>query len=60
MLRRTVLLIAHRLSTVRRADQILVLEGGGIIEAGDHHSLLQRQGVYARMHRGALAESGDS
>lgn len=60
MLRRTVLLIAHRLSTVRRADQILVLEGGGIIETGDHHSLLQSQGAYARMHRVALSEPGDS
>ncbi len=60
MLRRTVLLIAHRLSTVRRADRILVLEGGGIIEAGDHHSLLQSQGAYARMHRVALSEPGDS
>jgi len=60
ILRRTVLLIAHRLSTVRHADRILVLEDGGIIEAGDHHSLLMCQGAYARMHRVAMAESGNS
>ncbi|MGD8374560.1 MAG: ABC transporter ATP-binding protein [Acidobacteriota bacterium] len=50
---RTVLLIAHRLSTVRRAHQILVLERGRITEAGDHETLLRRQGAYARMHRRA-------
>lgn len=60
IMRRTVLLIAHRLSTVRHADQILVLEDGGIIEKGDHHALLRNRGAYARMHRVALAEPVDS
>jgi len=46
---RTTLVIAHRLSTVMDADQILVLQGGRIIERGSHQQLLDAQGEYARM-----------
>ncbi len=46
---RTTLIIAHRLSTVVDADQILVLESGRVIEHGRHHQLLARGGPYARM-----------
>ncbi|MEV6693549.1 ABC transporter ATP-binding protein [Micromonospora sp. NPDC051196] len=46
---RTTITIAHRLSTVRDADQIVVLDHGRIAEAGDHHSLLNRQGRYATL-----------
>ena len=46
---KTVLMIAHRLSTVCRADQILVLSDGQLKEAGTHHELLQREGLYASM-----------
>ena len=46
---RTTLMIAHRLSTVMDMDQILVLEGGVIVERGSHHSLLSKDGVYARL-----------
>ena len=46
---RTTLVIAHRLSTVMDADQILVLEGGRIIERGSHRELLEAGGAYARM-----------
>ncbi|NWF79359.1 MAG: ABC transporter ATP-binding protein [Chloroflexi bacterium] len=46
---RTTLVIAHRLSTVRHADRIIVLEAGRVIEAGTPAELLHRQGAYARM-----------
>ena len=54
---RTTLVIAHRLSTVRDADQIVVMEAGRIIETGSHESLISRGGTYARLHR--LQLSGD-
>lgn len=46
---KTVLMIAHRLSTVQRADRILVLESGVVAESGTHRELLERKGVYAAM-----------
>ncbi|MEO5627121.1 MAG: lipid A export permease/ATP-binding protein MsbA [Dokdonella sp.] len=48
---RTVLVIAHRLSTVEHADQIVVLDRGSIVEQGTHMSLLARGGHYAALHR---------
>jgi subfamily B ATP-binding cassette protein MsbA len=47
---RTTLVIAHRLSTVRRADRILVMEGGRLVESGSHSELLTRNGLYRRLH----------
>lgn len=46
---RTTIVIAHRLSTVRRADRILVLEGGRVVEDGNHESLVEQNDVYARL-----------
>jgi ATP-binding cassette subfamily B protein len=43
------LLISHRFSTVRMADRIVVLEGGRLIEEGNHDQLMSRGGVYAAM-----------
>ena len=54
---RTVFIIAHRLSTVRRADEILVLQNGRLVERGTHDELLQRGGFYASLCR--ISEGGE-
>ena len=56
MAERTSLLIAHRVSTVRHADQIFVLENGRIVERGRHDELVRREGVYASLYRKQLLE----
>ncbi|MCC0178180.1 ABC transporter ATP-binding protein [Waterburya agarophytonicola K14] len=50
MQERTVFVIAHRLATVRRADRILVLEKGQIVESGNHQELLNKHGIYASFY----------
>jgi ABC-type multidrug transport system fused ATPase/permease subunit len=47
---RTVFVIAHRLSTVMKADRIVVVDGGQIAEMGTHEQLMARQGIYNRLH----------
>ncbi|MEU9734612.1 ABC transporter ATP-binding protein [Streptomyces sp. NPDC048002] len=53
---RTAVVIAHRLSTVRAADQILVVEDGRIVERGTHDALLAAEGRYAELHRTQFEE----
>ncbi|MDY0749098.1 ABC transporter ATP-binding protein [Paucibacter sp. R3-3] len=54
---RTTIMIAHRLSTLRHADKIVVLAGGGVAEQGDHDTLLTRDGLYASMWRAQRLET---
>ena len=49
---RTVFVIAHRLSTVRNSNAIMVLENGEIIEKGDHETLLEEKGKYYKLYTG--------
>lgn len=51
---RTVVVVAHRLSTVRNADQIIVIDGGKIIEIGNHTSLIEKRGAYYNLVKNQL------
>ncbi|MGB3202079.1 MAG: ATP-binding cassette domain-containing protein, partial [Nodosilinea sp.] len=53
---RTTLVIAHRLSTVHRADQIAVLDHGCVVELGNHHTLLAQGQHYAKLHAMQFAD----
>jgi len=56
---RTALIIAHRLSTVRNADRIIVLDQGRIVEEGTHDQLIAKKGLYARLYHMQFKESAE-
>lgn len=56
---RTTFVVAHRLSTIEKADRIIVLDRGEIIEQGSHAELLSRQGHYARLHAKEFSDEDD-
>jgi ABC-type multidrug transport system fused ATPase/permease subunit len=56
---RTVLTIAHRLETIRNADQIVVISGGMIAETGTHEQLVARNGIYAAFYRTQFEDSAE-
>jgi ATP-binding cassette subfamily B protein len=56
MRQRTTILVSHRISTVKNADQIVVMREGRVIERGSHDELLAHGGYYADLHRKQLLE----
>ena len=46
---KTTLVVAHRLATVQKADRIVVMDSGRIVESGDHEELISKQGLYAHL-----------
>ncbi|MEM7674648.1 MAG: ATP-binding cassette domain-containing protein, partial [Myxococcota bacterium] len=54
---RTALIVAHRLSTIRRADRIVVLSEGRVVEQGSHDELLQQDGLYRKLYELQFADA---
>jgi subfamily B ATP-binding cassette protein MsbA len=55
---RTVITIAHRLTTIRDADKIIVISGGVVAETGTHEELIAKNGIYAQLHRTQFESEG--
>jgi ATP-binding cassette subfamily B protein len=56
MTNKTSLIISHRISTVKNADNIIVLDKGEIVEQGNHQQLIEKQGIYFDLHKMQLLE----
>jgi len=52
-----VIVIAHRLSTVRAADVIITMDDGAIVEQGNHHELIEQDGIYQHLYRQQVKDS---
>jgi ATP-binding cassette, subfamily B, bacterial len=59
VLGRTTIAIAHRLSTLRRADRLVVLDRGQVVEVGDHESLMAREGAYFRLYQAQVRQDDE-
>ena len=57
---RTTFVVAHRLSTIKEADRILVMKDGNVIEQGNHDTLLAQNGFYAELYRSQFATVTES
>ncbi|MCR9127250.1 MAG: ABC transporter ATP-binding protein/permease [Rhodobacteraceae bacterium] len=57
---RTTIVIAHRLATIRKADKIVVMDKGRVVDEGTHEELLARQGIYARLYRLQFDKDADA
>jgi ATP-binding cassette subfamily B protein len=57
---KTSIIIAHRISTIKNADKILVLDKGEIIEQGNHHYLMEKKGIYFELYEKQLLEEQES
>ena len=60
MKNRTSIIVAHRLSTIQKADQILVIDDGRILERGNHQELLARRGIYYNLYLLQYAANNNS
>jgi ATP-binding cassette subfamily B protein len=56
---RTTIAIAHRLSTLRKADRLVVLDRGQVVEVGNHDALMAREGAYFRLYQAQLRQGED-
>ncbi len=56
---RTTIAIAHRLSTLRKANRLVVLDRGQVVEVGDHETLMAREGAYFRLYQAQIRQGDE-